>query len=191
MERKVTNYGTVCVNQEEYYLDRSLAGKTVKINETELSATTSKGEFKLSPLPFCPLGSRHHDAKQISQEDLQPLLCLKEVKLGNAVRSLAEKHNVHPVTISRALNHLRRSQSASVTDATVSHDSLRQCQKGMYSGNNERLDALLKMAIEQQKYFYGFWKSLLLLFQGYRFEKTWATKKNLKRLSKSLSQRAD
>jgi hypothetical protein len=191
MKRRVTAYGTVFVNQKEYHLDRSLAGETVEINETDLSAVTSKGEFKLSPLPYRLLGSCRHDAKEIPQEDLQPLVHLKGLELGDAIRNLAEKHNVHPATIFRALHHFRRSQSASVTGTTVSRETLRQFAKGEYPGDNERLDALLKMAVEKHKYFYGFWKSLLLLFQGYRFEKTWATKKNLKRLSKSLSQRAD
>ena len=64
MKRKVSAYGTVFVNQEEFYLDRSLAGETVEINETDLSAMTSKGEIKLSPLPFSLLGSRHHHPKR-------------------------------------------------------------------------------------------------------------------------------
>lgn len=65
MKRKVTAYGTVIVNQKEYYLGWSMAGETVEINEVDLSAVTNNGEFKLSPLPYRSLRSYSHDARQV------------------------------------------------------------------------------------------------------------------------------
>jgi hypothetical protein len=143
METRVTNYGTVFVNQKEYHLDRSLAGETVEINEADLSAVTSKGEFKLSPLPFRLLGSCRHDAKQIPKDALQALLHQEGLKLGDAVRSLAEKENVHPATIFRALHHLRRSQSGGGSEGATQMKG-QQGHADIIKAEAKRLNKLIK-----------------------------------------------